>query len=67
MAKRYHNLYDQIWHPLNLWTAYKNAARSKRTKSYVAAFEYDLEKHLIELENERSEEVFPTRVGVYRG
>ena len=30
MAKIYNNLYDQILHPLNLWRAYKNAARGKR-------------------------------------
>ena len=60
MAKRYYNLYDQIWYPLNLWAAYKNADRGKRSKPYVAAFEYDLEKHLIDLEEElRAQTYFP--------
>ncbi|MBT3392344.1 MAG: RNA-dependent DNA polymerase [Chloroflexi bacterium] len=52
MAKRYYNLFDQIWHPLNLWVAYKKAACGKRSKPYVAAFEYDLEENLIDLEEE---------------
>ena len=48
MAKIYNNLYDQTHHPLNLWRAYKNAARGKRYTPAVATFEYDLEKNLIE-------------------
>jgi len=52
MAKLFKNLYDQIYHPTNLWWAYKNAAKGKRYTPSVAAFEYDLEKNLIELENE---------------
>lgn len=58
MAKRYYNLYDQIWHPLNLWAAYKNAARGKRSKSYVAVFEYDLEANLIALEEELRAQIY---------
>jgi len=30
MSKPYFNLYETICHPLNLWAAYKNAARGKR-------------------------------------
>ena len=52
MGKRYFDLYDKIYHPLNLWAAYKNAARGKRYQPAAAVFEYDLEKNLIELENE---------------
>lgn len=52
MAKKYNNLYNQIYHPLNLWFAYKQAAKGKRYKPPVARFEYDLEKNLIEIEEE---------------
>ena len=52
MGKSYSNLYDKICHPLNLWKAYKNAARGKRYQPAAAFFEYDLEKNLIELEVE---------------
>ena len=52
MAKVFKNLYDQIHHPTNVWWAFKNAAQGKRYTSAVAAFEYDLEKNLIEIEND---------------
>ena len=56
MAKTYKNFYEKIHNPLNLWAAYKNAARGKRYKSAAATFEYDLERNLIEIEEElRSE------------
>jgi len=56
MSKTYYNLYDKICHPLNLWWAYKAAARGKRYQPAAAFFEYDLEKNLIEMErsNERT-------------
>jgi|GEM_PF-2342593 len=50
MSKTYYNLYDKICHPLNLWWAYKAAARGKRYQPAAAFFEYDLEKNLIEME-----------------
>jgi retron-type reverse transcriptase len=50
MAKRYHFLYNKIRDPLNLWTAYKQAARGKRRKAVVAEFERSLEIELIDLE-----------------
>ena len=50
MGKTYKNLYEQVIHPLNIWVAYKQAARGKRYKPAAAYFEYDLEKNLIELE-----------------
>ena len=53
MAKTYKHLYDKT---LNLWLAYKQAAKGKRYKPPVAGFEYDLEKHLIEIENELKDE-----------
>ena len=58
MAKTYRNFYDKIYHPLNLWTAYKNAARGKRYKSAAAYFEYNLEKNLIEIEKELASESY---------
>ena len=37
MAKRYYDLYPKIIEPLNLWYAYKQAARGKRSKPAVGA------------------------------
>ena len=39
--KRYKNLYPQITSFENLYAAYWAAARGKRSRSDVAAFEYD--------------------------
>ena len=58
MAKTYKHLYDKIYNPLNLWAAYKKAAKGKRYKTPVAAFEYDLEKHLLDIENELQSESY---------
>jgi retron-type reverse transcriptase len=55
LRKKIHNLYDTIYHPLNLWGAYKNAARGKRYQPAAATFEYDLEKNLLEIEQELKE------------
>jgi hypothetical protein len=52
MGKTFYNLYDKICHPLNLWWAYKDAARGKRYRPAAASFEYDLERNLIEIEQE---------------
>jgi hypothetical protein len=49
MGKKYFNLYDRICHPLNIWAAYKGAARGKRYQPAAAAFEYDLEENLVEI------------------
>jgi len=58
MSKTYYNLYDKICHPLNLWWAYKAAARGKRYQPAAAFFEYDLEKNLIEMEQELKDETY---------
>lgn len=58
MAKIYNNLYVQIHHPLNLWWAYKAAARGKRYTPSVASFDYDLEKNLIEIESDLKNETY---------
>ncbi len=63
MGKRCFDLYKNICHPLNLWAAYKNAARGKRYRPAAAAFEYDLERNLIELEEDLRNETY--RPGVY--
>lgn len=58
MSKRYFFLYDKLIHPLNLWAAYKNAARGKRYTPAAASFEYDLEKNLIEIEQDLKNETY---------
>ncbi len=58
MGKHYFSLYNKIIHPSNIWGAYKNAARGKRYKPAAASFEYDLEKKLIELEQELTDETY---------
>ncbi|MBV6394224.1 MAG: hypothetical protein KPEEDBHJ_03477 [Anaerolineales bacterium] len=58
MGKQYFSLYESVYNPINIWWAYKNAARGKRYAPAVAAFEYDLEKNLIEIEDELREETY---------
>lgn len=58
MSKTFYNLYDKICHPLNIWWAYKAAARGKRYQPAAAFFEYDLEKNLVEIEQELKDETY---------
>jgi len=58
MGKTYYDLYEKICNPLNLWRAYKDAARGKRYQSAAASYEYDLEKNLVELGEELTSEVY---------
>ncbi len=58
MSKIFYNLYDKICHPLNLWWAHKDAARGKRYQPAAAFFEYDLEKNLVEMEQELKDETY---------
>ena len=58
MGKTYFSLYDKICNPINIWWAYKYAAKGKRYTPAVASFEFDLEKNLIEIENELREETY---------
>jgi hypothetical protein len=58
MSKIFYDLYDKICSPLNLWWAYKDAARGKRYTSAVASFEYDLEKNLVEIERELKDQAY---------
>jgi retron-type reverse transcriptase len=50
--KTFKNLYPQITSFENLRLAFKKAARGKRGKADVAAFEYDLEGNLLALQEE---------------
>lgn len=58
MGKVFHNLYEQVCHPLNIILAYKTAARGKRFTPAVAFFDYDLEKNLIEIEIDLKNEAY---------
>jgi retron-type reverse transcriptase len=50
--KTFKHLYPQITAFANLYQAFKNAARGKRKKHDVAAFEYNLEANLFRLQQE---------------
>jgi len=50
--KTHKHLYPLITHFANLCLAFKNAARGKRSRPDVAAFEFDLERHLLDLQAE---------------
>ncbi len=58
MGKTYFSLYDTICNPINIWWAYKGAAKGKRYTPAVASFEYDLEKNLIEIEEDLRAETY---------
>lgn len=50
MARRYGNLYGQVTTFENLYQAYRAAARGKRGRPPVAAFEFNLEANLLRLQ-----------------
>jgi len=52
MVKRYANLYPQVTTFENLYLAYRKAAKGKRGQAAVAAFEFDLERNLFDLQAE---------------
>ncbi len=52
MGKRYDHLWPAVTSFENLRSAFRKAARGKRAKPLVAAFEYDLEVNLFELQAE---------------
>ncbi|MBI5652942.1 MAG: group II intron reverse transcriptase domain-containing protein [Chloroflexi bacterium] len=56
--KTYKHLYAQIATFENLLRAFDKAKRHKRMNAYVAAFELDLEHHLLELERELQNETY---------
>ena len=62
--KTYKNLYPHICSFENLLLAFERAARGKRERPYVAAFEFDLERNLLQLQEELLNETY--RPGPYR-
>ena len=52
MVKRTYDLYPRIHDFANLYAAHRNAARGKRGRPDIAAFEYHLEDHLLTLRDE---------------
>ncbi len=56
--KTYRNLYPSIYAFENLRLAFVHAARGKRSKADVAAFEYRLEDNLFALQNELRTQVY---------
>jgi len=49
-VKTYKHLFAQVYAFDNLWSAFHQARKGKRSKGSVAAFEYRLERNLFELE-----------------
>lgn len=58
------DLYPQVYAFENLWFAERTAARGKRGRADIAAFEYHLEDELLELQQELREKSY--RPGSYR-
>jgi RNA-directed DNA polymerase len=62
--KTYKNLYPHVCYFTNLYRAYRAAARGKRGRPDVAAFEFNLESNLLRLERELLGHTY--RPGAYR-
>ncbi len=58
MYKVYRNLWPKLVNFKNLWTAFKKATRGNRSNGSVAAFEFDLENNLYELQEKLSKRTF---------
>ncbi len=58
MAKQYDNLYPNLCSFTNLYWAYRKAAKGKRGQPPVAAFEYDLEANLFQLQVELNKQTY---------
>ncbi|MBC8331530.1 MAG: RNA-directed DNA polymerase [Anaerolineae bacterium] len=58
MAKQYDNLYPDLCSFSNLYWAYRKAAKGKRGQFPVAAFEYDLEANLFQLQAELERQTY---------
>ncbi len=50
--------YSEIYSLLNLWQAFQHASKGRHSKPVVAAFEYDLERNLLELRDELRGETY---------
>jgi len=61
--KTYKNLYPQIYTFENLYSAYRQARKGKRSRVEVAAFEFDMERNLLQLQAELYEQAY--RPGPY--
>ena len=46
--KTYKNLYPHIYDFGNLYAAYRKARKGKRSRVQVAAFEFDMERNLLQ-------------------
>lgn len=62
--KSYKHLYEQVCTFENLYWAYRDARRGKRSAQPVAAFEYDQESNLLALQEELYQKTY--RPGAYR-
>jgi hypothetical protein len=58
MSKKCYHLYENLSNPLNIFWAYKNAAKGKRYTPAVAEFEYKREENLIKIEEELKNETY---------
>ena len=58
MGKTYKNFYPQIYDLFNLWQAFVNASKGRRSHPSIAAFEYNLEPELIRLRDELRDETY---------
>ncbi len=56
--KTYKNLYRQIYTFENLYTAYRKARKGKRSRVEVAAFEFDMERNLLQLQTELHDQTY---------
>jgi len=56
--KTYRNLYPLVYAWENLESAYRKARKGKRTRKPVAAFEFDRERNLIELQEELCQKTY---------
>jgi len=61
--KTYKNLYPQIYNFGNLYAAYRKARKGKRGRVAVAAFEFDMEHNLLQLQAELYDQTY--RPGPY--
>ncbi|MBI2371093.1 MAG: Retron-type reverse transcriptase, partial [Deltaproteobacteria bacterium] len=56
--KSHTNLWPRITSFENLYEAFRRARKGKRARPDVAAFEFDLERHLLSLQRELIEETY---------
>ena len=56
--RTYKNFYPQIYTFENLYTAYRKARKGKRSRVEVAAFEFDMERNLLQLQTELHDQTY---------